>query len=67
MKKNKPEPVLIKGQTLDQMFSEISNAPAQKIPTRKEKKELNELLKQLIDSQGPGDAFVMMGIPEKKN
>lgn len=64
--KNKPEPVLIKSQTLGEMFQEIANAPEPKPFTRKEKKEVDELLRQLAESQGPGDALMVVGIPRKK-
>lgn len=65
-KKIKPEPVVIKAQTLDQMFSEIANGPAPKPMTEQEQAELNILLQQLAESQGPGDSFMMLSIPVKK-
>jgi len=54
----RPSPVMIQGGSFQDMINDFKNQPLRKPLTKKEQAELNKLLKQLRDSQGPGDALI---------
>lgn len=62
----KSSPVVIKGMTFDEMIKDVQNQPAPKPLTKEKQEKLDKLIQQLIDSQGPGDALFMIGVPTKK-
>jgi hypothetical protein len=62
----KSSPVVIKGMTFDEMIKDVQSRPAPEPLTKEKQEELDKLLQQLIESQGPGDALFMFGVPTKK-
>lgn len=58
-------PVKIEAMTFDQvLMSAVNQKPVKRTAT--ENKKLNDILKEIAASQGPGDSFLMFSITPKK-
>lgn len=64
-KKKSTSPVLLKGMSLGEMLNSIQNNKPEPMTPEKQAR-IDDLLKQLRDSQGPGDSFMVLSIKSKK-